>query len=263
MGDIFISYSRADKTFVDNMVQGLERSGFSVWMDRDDIRGGTQWRAAIAQAIRGCDVFLVVLTSNSTDSNNVNQEMALASDHKRPILPILAEACDIPDGFDYQLAGLQRIDFCHDPADRAFGQLVDAINGIVKPGKTPARKTRSDDVRQPPPPPPPPPPTSFVQVLPGRWNLEIHNPMMGAGVVTIDIAPNGVFQGQMMTPYGITAISGQWQATPMNQLVLQGQQTNGVQVMPYATMLQLNVVGPGQMTGVTMAGEQVVMARVG
>jgi hypothetical protein len=49
------------------------------------------------------------------------------------------------------------------------------------------------------------------------------------------------------------------QATPMNQLVMQGHETNGFQTMPHATIIQLSVVGPSDVAGITVAGEQAVM----
>jgi hypothetical protein len=45
MGQIFISYSRRDKGFVDQLVQDLGKNGFEVWIDWEDIVGGESWRA--------------------------------------------------------------------------------------------------------------------------------------------------------------------------------------------------------------------------
>src|SRR5690606_3409494 len=119
MSDIFISYSRLDREFVDQLINELEYRGFDVWLDRKDIRGGSDWRAAIAQAIRNCFAFLVVLSSNSANSKKVVQELSLADEHGRQIIPIIHEACEIIPEMDLQLSGLQHIDFTELPFDEA------------------------------------------------------------------------------------------------------------------------------------------------
>ncbi|MGH9307842.1 MAG: TIR domain-containing protein [Vicinamibacterales bacterium] len=281
MGDIFISYSRSDHPFVDDLIQELEENGFGVWVDRQDIRGGTQWRAAITQAIRDCEAFLVVLSPNSTGSKNVGRELELAADNNRPIIPIVCGVCEIPSAFAYHFAGVQRIEF-PDGSDSKQGvdRLIDAIRAVTaaepatagggtkKRAPAPASSRRPDpapDTRNAgwPAPAAPQGTQTLAQLLPGRWHVQIHNPMMGTGVLTLDLAPNGVFQGQLMKPFGMTRITGQWQATVMNQLMLQGQETNGFQVIPYATMIQFTQIDAHQLAGATMAGEQTFMKRMG
>lgn len=78
MSEIFISYSRLDREFVDQLIEELQRRGFDVWLDRKDISGGTDWRAAISQAIRACRAFLLVLSTDSATSKKVVQELSLA-----------------------------------------------------------------------------------------------------------------------------------------------------------------------------------------
>ena len=69
--------------------------------------------------------------------------------------------------------------------------------------------------------------------------------------------------GQLMTPAGLSAVTGQWQVTPAGQLVLQGEQTMGWAVNPYVVMVQFTRVTPAALAGVTGAGEQVAWTRVG
>ena len=111
MAEIFVSYSRSDSEFVDKLIGELDSKGMKVWIDRDDIEGGERWRAAIVQAISQCRAFLLILSPNSANSRNVSTELTLAENKQRRIIPIIYQTCDIPDGMEYQLAELQRIDF--------------------------------------------------------------------------------------------------------------------------------------------------------
>jgi hypothetical protein len=80
MGHVFVSYSRRNKEFVDNIVTDLEKVGLSVWIDREDIKAGKSWRVQIVEAIDTCDAFILMLSSYSALSENVQKEIDLAQD---------------------------------------------------------------------------------------------------------------------------------------------------------------------------------------
>ena len=42
--NVFISYSRADLDFAQQLVEGMELLGFNPVIDRDDISGGEDWK---------------------------------------------------------------------------------------------------------------------------------------------------------------------------------------------------------------------------
>lgn len=129
MGHIFISYSRRDSEFVERLSVALERYGFPTWEDVKAIAGGDVWKAAISRAVRECDAFLIVLSPQSADSENVSKELAVATKHARRILPVMYQACKIPDQMDYDLAELQWADFVGPPFDEALEKLVRALGG--------------------------------------------------------------------------------------------------------------------------------------
>jgi hypothetical protein len=129
MGHIFISYSRKDDEFVDRLMQALETYGFPTWQDVHAIAGGDVWKAAISRAVRECDAFLVVLSPQSASSENVSKELAVATKHARRVLPVMYQACKIPDKMEYDLAELQWADFHNTPFDEALNGLVRALGG--------------------------------------------------------------------------------------------------------------------------------------
>ena len=129
MGHIFISYSRKDSEFVDRLIQALELYGFPTWEDVKAITGGDVWKAAISKAVRECDAFLIVLSPQSASSENVSKELAVATKHARRVLPVMYQACKIPDKMDYDLAELQWADFVDPSFDEALEKLVRALGG--------------------------------------------------------------------------------------------------------------------------------------
>jgi hypothetical protein len=129
MNHIFISYSRRDSEFVDRLIAALERYGFSTWEDVKALAGGDVWKAAISKAVRECDAFLVILSPQSASSENVSKELAIATKHARRIVPVMYEACKIPDKMEYDLAELQWADFVGPTFDEALEKLVRALGG--------------------------------------------------------------------------------------------------------------------------------------
>jgi len=129
MGHIFISYSRKDSGFVHRLIGALENYGFSTWQDVNAIAGGEVWKGAIGKAVRECDAFLIVLSPQSAGSENVAKELAVATKHDRHILPVMYQACTIPDNMEYDLAELQWANFHGLPFDDALDGLVRSLGG--------------------------------------------------------------------------------------------------------------------------------------
>ena len=71
----------------------LERDGHLVWIDHEGIRGGTQWRERITDAITSHKHFLAFLSKRSVrqDPNVCLNEVAIAIKHNRIIQTILTE----------------------------------------------------------------------------------------------------------------------------------------------------------------------------
>ncbi len=88
---IFISYSRLDKEIVDPIHKRLFDNNFNVWMDREDIGAGDSWRAEIKTAIKTCSVFILMLSSNSGQSQYVESEFLYANQVNKKIFIVELE----------------------------------------------------------------------------------------------------------------------------------------------------------------------------
>src|SRR4029450_10000824 len=117
----------------DRLIHELEARGFDAWVDREDIRGGTAWRASISQAMRQCQAVIVLLSPPSPPSENVAKELSLADHHKRPIIPISLEPCAIPAALEFQLAGLQIIEFTQAGFSDSVDKVVQALQTLSPP----------------------------------------------------------------------------------------------------------------------------------
>jgi len=145
MSEVFTSYSRRDTERVDQVVEEMKESGLSVWIDREAIQAGNQWRVQIVQAIDTCDAFVLMLSPNSAASDNVRKEIDLAQDSGRTIFAMLLEPVKLPAEIRYQLAGLQFVDAQMLGFEKAANQLITTIKEYLKKLK-PAAQTAARQV---------------------------------------------------------------------------------------------------------------------
>jgi hypothetical protein len=126
---LFVSYSRADATFVARLVAVLEGDGHDVWVDTEDIRGSEEWRASIVRGIRQADAVVLVISPRSMASDEVAREIAVAAHEERRIVPVMLEEAALPDSIGYELLGVQHVSF----ADRPFGESVAHLRAALAP----------------------------------------------------------------------------------------------------------------------------------
>jgi len=125
--EVFISYAAKDRERVLGLVKRLRDAGVTVWIDQAGIDVSTMWSQEIVNAIRDCKVMLLSISPHSTESENVVKELALASERKKPIIPVYLEPADIPGTMEYQLAGIQRVEYFAENEDAAFRAMIRSL----------------------------------------------------------------------------------------------------------------------------------------
>lgn len=91
---LFISYSHDDRRFVSELALELNSSGQDVWLDVSKHTLGSDLWGATYQAIKECDVFVLVASRSSLASESVKQELSvLASsvDETRLVISVLID----------------------------------------------------------------------------------------------------------------------------------------------------------------------------
>ena len=96
MTTYFLSYARADAEFALRFANDLIASGVSVWVDQYDIRPSEHWDRAVEAAVRNCQGMVVILSPRSVASANVADEVSVAIEAGKQVIPILMEACTLP-----------------------------------------------------------------------------------------------------------------------------------------------------------------------
>lgn len=127
--DTFISYSRKDKAFVEQLVAKFHQVDREPWIDWDDIYKGEDWWQSIQRGIEGADNFVFVISPDSVESEVCRNEVDYATHLNKRFLPLLWR-----EGFDQSklhpsIAQYNWI-FCResDDIDKAFQELLEALD---------------------------------------------------------------------------------------------------------------------------------------
>lgn len=104
---IFVSYSREDAAFANRLAEDLGGAGMMVWLDKRDISPGQLWDKAVESGLTGSDCVLAILSPAAVNSSNFLDEISLALETNKAILPILYRDCTVP----FRLRRFQHLDF--------------------------------------------------------------------------------------------------------------------------------------------------------
>jgi hypothetical protein len=95
---IFLSYARKDGAAAAARLRTeLERAGFTVWRDIEEMRGGQAWKEQLRAALREVEAVLVLLTPAAVDSQYVTWEWENALTLQKQVIPLRVLACDPPE----------------------------------------------------------------------------------------------------------------------------------------------------------------------
>jgi WD40 repeat protein len=130
---VFISYSRDDIDFADQLVAALDPFGFDPLIDRHSIPGGEDWKAQLRRMIVDADSIIFVLSPRSAASKLCEWEVKEADQLNKRLIPVVCaslEDASVPP----RLADLNYIYFYAAPKAPGSGfgsglaRLLEALN---------------------------------------------------------------------------------------------------------------------------------------
>jgi hypothetical protein len=131
---VFLSHSSEDKETVEKIANNLTQYNLPLFFDKWEIKVGDSIVEKINLALGNMTDLILVLSSNSVQSNWVKKELSTAimkklQDNSVNILPIVIEKCNIPDIInDYKYADLTK------NYDDGFLDLIDSLGLTITKG---------------------------------------------------------------------------------------------------------------------------------
>jgi sugar phosphate isomerase/epimerase len=86
--DVFISYPNQDRTTAEAACAALEADGIKCWIAPRDVAPGTEWAAAIIDALDRCRAMVLIFSSHTNQSRQIHREVQRALDHEKPVVPL-------------------------------------------------------------------------------------------------------------------------------------------------------------------------------
>src|SRR5262249_9984305 len=86
---IFISYSRKDEDFAQDLLAGLQAAGFEPYLDKHDIATGEDWEARLGRLIEAADTVVFVISPDAVASERCAWEVECTDNLKKRLLPIV------------------------------------------------------------------------------------------------------------------------------------------------------------------------------
>ncbi len=101
MAKIYISYQRDDQMFALELAERLKQAGHSLTFDVEALAAGTDWRSTLDQGLRASEVFIVIVSENTSRSQYVLTEVGAARAYalesgRMLIIPIVVGDISIP-----------------------------------------------------------------------------------------------------------------------------------------------------------------------
>jgi hypothetical protein len=105
---LFISYSHKDSQVVFKELTGLYHFGYRIWYD-EGIDPGNEWPDEVAQALEKSAFFIVFISPNSINSQNVKNEINFALNKHKPFLAVHITDAVLPSGLLLRMGDIQAI----------------------------------------------------------------------------------------------------------------------------------------------------------
>lgn len=139
--DVFISYAHRDATKAATVCSALEQDGVPCWMAPRDVPPGTPYAQALVDAITASKVLVLLFSPAANRSEAVLNELELAFNRGKPILPIRLEAIEPTGSAEYYLRRRQWFDANTGLASRVT-DIAAAVRDAIAATAAPAKRTR-------------------------------------------------------------------------------------------------------------------------
>jgi hypothetical protein len=94
MTQIFLSHSQQDRELCEWLRASAAQAGIDLYLAEHDVRAGEHLANTIRAAIKASDAVVVLVSTSSINSSYVNQEVGLAIEAEKVIIPLVQPGLD-------------------------------------------------------------------------------------------------------------------------------------------------------------------------
>jgi len=131
--DVFISYSSKDLSVANQVKALIQRPNCRVFLAKYSLQAGSEISTGIIDAIRRCDLFILLWSENARSSEWVPQEIGIAKGLNKPIIPVVLHPSTKPSAF---LVGTNVLPLYEDPAEALTWLQTNVFEQAAKQERT-------------------------------------------------------------------------------------------------------------------------------
>jgi formylglycine-generating enzyme required for sulfatase activity len=120
-------YTTSDKRVADQICRRLESEGIRCWIAPRDILPGDSWLDSMIEAVKQCQIFILVFSANTYRSQWVKDEITLALNRNIKIIPFRIENISPQGTLEILQARCQWIDAYTSPLEKHLDRLTQAV----------------------------------------------------------------------------------------------------------------------------------------
>lgn len=128
MADVFLSYSKVDKAWVQLVARALNAAGLSCWFD-EQIEPDSSWRAEIERELESARCVLVLWTPSSVKRDFVISECERAR-RRNKLIQCMMEPTEPPLGFD-ALQYHDLVNWSGASEDPRWARTLESVKGVL------------------------------------------------------------------------------------------------------------------------------------
>lgn len=131
---IFVSYASQDREAAERLTKEVEDRGMPCWLAPRDVPFGSNFGAAIIDAIETTEVFVVLLSANANNSLHVANEIERAVNYRKTIIPLRLENVLPSRPIELHISARQWVDLfdSKDQREHNMRRFLDALRNVLR-----------------------------------------------------------------------------------------------------------------------------------
>lgn len=129
--DVYISYSIEDKAIANKVCSRLEGNNIRCWIHSRDLPTSRSWGESVVKAINESEIFILIFSSNSNESTQVINELAMAARNGIMTIPFRVEDVFPSARMEYITSRTHCLDALTPPLEEHIDRLIQIINTIL------------------------------------------------------------------------------------------------------------------------------------
>ncbi|MFX0047301.1 MAG: tetratricopeptide repeat protein [Candidatus Hermodarchaeota archaeon] len=123
---LFVSYAHADKLHVYPIIDYLNKKKINIWYD-EGIPISENWKKSIVTNLERCHAFLVFISPNIIQSENVRKEISFALKKHKKFFSIHLKETNLPSELEYDIGDIQHMKKYLMSETKFYTELLDII----------------------------------------------------------------------------------------------------------------------------------------